>query len=85
MAVKDRLQSSTGKKLFAGTNIVVYTLLGLAIVATVNWFADRNDHRWDLTPEKTYSLSPQSVKIVKGIQKEVTIYCFDREGGTRQR
>lgn len=85
MALKDHLQGSTGKKVFAGTNIVVYTLLGLAIVATVNWLADRNNRRWDLTPEKTYSLSEQSAKLVKGLEKNVTIYCFDREGGTRPR
>ena len=85
MALKDRLQGSTGKKVFAGTNIAVYTMLGLAIVATANWLADRNNRRWDLTPERTYSLSEQSAKIVKGLEKEVTIYCFDREGGTRPR
>ncbi|MBI4166196.1 MAG: GldG family protein [Acidobacteria bacterium] len=85
MALKDRIQGPAGQKVFAGTNILVYTLVGLAIVVLVNWFTDRNNHRWDLTPEKKYTLSDQTAKILKGLSREVTIYCFDREGGTRSR
>ena len=85
MALKDRIQGPGGRKIFAGTNIAVYTLLGLAIVVALNWFVDRNNKRWDLTPEKKYTLSEQTAKILKGLSREVTIYCFDREGGTRPR
>jgi ABC-type uncharacterized transport system involved in gliding motility auxiliary subunit len=85
MAPKDRIQGSAGRKIFAGTNIAVYTVVGLAIVVLVNWFTDRNNRRWDLTPEKKYTLSEQTAKILKGLSREVTIYCFDREGGTRPR
>ncbi len=85
MALKDKIQGPAGRKIFAGTNIAVYTLLGLAIVVLVNWFVERNNKRWDLTPDKKFSLSEQTTKILKGLQQEVTIYCFDREGGTRPR
>jgi ABC-type uncharacterized transport system involved in gliding motility auxiliary subunit len=85
MAFKDQLQGATGKKIFAGTNLVVYTLAGLAIVVVLNWFVERNNKRWDLTPDKKYTLSEQTAKILKRLEKDVTIYCFDREGGARAR
>ncbi len=85
MALKDRMQGPGGKKVFAGTNLAIYTLVGLAIVVVINWFVDRNNHRWDLTPDKKYTLSEQTAKILKNLNKDVTIYCFDREGGTRAR
>lgn len=85
MAIKDQIQSPTGRKVFAGTNIAVYTLVGLAIVVLANWFVERNNKRWDLTPDKKFTLSEQTAKILGGLQQDITIYCFDREGGTRTR
>ena len=85
MALQDQIQASTRRKVFAGTNIAVYTIVGLAIVVLVNWFVERNNKRWDLTPDKKFTLSEQTVKIVKGLNQNITVYCFDREGGTRTR
>jgi ABC-type uncharacterized transport system involved in gliding motility auxiliary subunit len=85
MAWKERLTGKTGRKVLEGTNLVVYTAVGLALVVLVNWFVDRHNHRWDLTPNKTYSLSPQTTKIVKELNRDVTLYVFDRERGFRER
>jgi len=85
MALKDRIQGHTGRKIFAGTNIAVYTLAGLAIIVLLNWFVDRHNHRWDLTPDKKFSLSPQTTKIVKELNRDLNIYVFDRERGFRAR
>jgi ABC-type uncharacterized transport system involved in gliding motility auxiliary subunit len=85
MAWKDRMSGNVGRKVLEGTNIVVYTLVALAIVVLANWFAERHTQRWDLTPDKKYSLSPQSVKILKGLDRDVTIYVFDRQRGFRAR
>ena len=38
-----------------------------------------HDHSWDLTPNKKYSLSPQTAKLLKDMNQDVTIYVFDRE------
>lgn len=70
-------------KILEGANLVVYTVVAIAIVVLANWFADRHDHRWDLTPSKRYSLSPQSAKILRGLDRDVTIYIFDREKAFR--
>ncbi len=83
MAFKDRVTGSVGRKLLEGTNTLIYTAVAIAIVVLVNWFVDRHDHRWDLTPNQKYSLSEQTIKILKGLTRDVTIYVFDREHGSR--
>jgi ABC-type uncharacterized transport system involved in gliding motility auxiliary subunit len=85
MALKHRIQGRTGRKLLEGTNIVVYTAVALAIVVLANWFVDRNNKRWDLTPDKKFSLSPQTTKILKELNRDVSLYVFDRERGFRAR
>jgi ABC-type uncharacterized transport system involved in gliding motility auxiliary subunit len=50
----------------------------------VNWFVERNNHRWDLTPTKRYSLSEQSEKIARDLTRDVTIYVFDRQRAFRE-
>ncbi len=76
---------SIGRRILAGTNWVVYTIVGLTIVVLCNWFIDRHDHHWDLTSTKKYSLSPQSTKLLKGLERDVTLYVFDRPAGFRER
>ncbi|MGA2631540.1 MAG: Gldg family protein, partial [Terriglobia bacterium] len=85
MALKNSLQGRTSRKILAGTNIAVYTLVAVAIIVLLNWFADRHDHRWDLTPDKKFSVSPQTTKILKDLNRDLTIYVFDRERGFRAR
>jgi ABC-type uncharacterized transport system involved in gliding motility auxiliary subunit len=67
-----------------GTNFAVYTAVVLAIVALCNWFVNRNDHHLDLTPNKIFSLSPQSHKLLKELREPVTIYVFGRQSDFRQ-
>jgi ABC-type uncharacterized transport system involved in gliding motility auxiliary subunit len=74
-----------GRKVLEGANLLVYTVVGIAIVVLANWFVDRHDNRWDLTPSKTYSLSPQTMKLLKGLNRQVDVYVFDRERNMRER
>ena len=85
MGWKDRIFSRSGRRLFAGANFVVYTAVVIAIVVLVNWFVNRHDRRWDLTANKQYSLSAQTLKMLKGLDRDVNIYVFDRERSMRQR
>lgn len=79
MAWKDRIGGRLGRRLLAGANFVAYTVVVTALVVAANWFADRHDKRWDLTPDQKYSLSPQTLKVLKDLDRDVTIYAFDRE------
>ncbi len=62
---------------YAATYIAVI----LAILATVNVLANRYDKSFDATSNKRYSLSDQTVKIVKGLKQDATITYFDGPRG----
>ncbi|HET7101891.1 MAG TPA: GldG family protein [Terriglobia bacterium] len=79
MAEKERQKGGGSHRILQGANLVLYTLIGIAIIVLVNWFVSNHDKRWDLTPNKEFSLSPQSKKILKGLKQNVTIYAFDRK------
>jgi ABC-type uncharacterized transport system involved in gliding motility auxiliary subunit len=59
---------------YAGTYIAVV----IAIVATANVLANRYNKSYDATSNKRYSLSDQTVKIVKGLKQDATITYFDQ-------
>ena len=85
MAWKDRIRGIGSEHVYTRLNLVLYTGIVIAIVVLVNWFVDHHDRRWDLTPNQRYSLSPQSKKIAQGLDRDITIYVFDRERGFRER
>ena len=57
---------------------VLYTLVVIAAAVVVNVLAKRYDKSWDATPNKRFSLSPQTAKIVKGLKQNATILYFDQ-------
>ncbi len=79
MAQKDRAKGGGRQRILQGANLAIYTVVGIAIVVLINWFVNRHDKRWDLTPNHEFSLSPQTKKILKGLKQNVTIYAFDRK------
>jgi gliding motility-associatede transport system auxiliary component len=84
MEIKKSLTGSGARKVLGGANFLIYTAAVLAILVVANVFVNRYFHRrWDLTPGKKYSLSPQTTKIVKELKRDVTIYDFDRTGGAQ--
>jgi gliding motility-associatede transport system auxiliary component len=59
----------------------VYVLVIIAIIVTANVLANRYDKSYDATANKRYSLSDQTVKIVKGLKQDATITYFDQPRG----
>jgi gliding motility-associatede transport system auxiliary component len=59
----------------------VYILVILAIVTVANVLANRYVKTYDATSSKRYSLSDQTVKIVKGLKQDAKLTYFDQ--GTR--
>src|SRR5262245_25676874 len=51
----------------------------LGILVAVNYLSTRRNQRWDLTANKQYSLSDQSVKLLQGLKSPVKVYVFDQE------
>ena len=56
----------------------IYVAVIIAIIATANVLANRYDKSYDATSNKRYSLSDQTVKIVKGLKQDATITYFDQ-------
>jgi gliding motility-associatede transport system auxiliary component len=53
-------------------------LIVLGLLVAVNYLASRRNHRWDLTANKQFSLSPQTRQILEKLDAPVTVLVFDR-------
>lgn len=56
----------------------IYTAIVLAVLATMNFLANRHNFSLDTTATKRYSLSDQTEKLVKNLKQDVTVSYFDR-------
>jgi ABC-type uncharacterized transport system involved in gliding motility auxiliary subunit len=57
----------------------VGVLVFLGILVAVNYLSTRRNTRWDLTANKQYSLSEQTVKLLQGLKSPVKFMVFDQE------
>jgi len=55
-----------------------YIAVVMAIIAAANVLANRYEKSFDSTSNKRYSLSGQTVKIVKGLKQDATITYYDQ-------
>jgi ABC-type uncharacterized transport system involved in gliding motility auxiliary subunit len=69
-----------GRPFRHGTNAVFYSLIVLGIVMAVAWLAARHNKRFDMTPQGAYSLSPQTRKILEGLDQDVSMVAFFTPG-----
>lgn len=66
------------------TYAATYVVVVLAILSAANVLANRYNKSYDATSNKRYSLSDQTVKIVKGLKQDATITYFDQAKSWRQ-
>jgi ABC-type uncharacterized transport system involved in gliding motility auxiliary subunit len=66
-----------------GANSVLIVLLFVAILAILNFIVARHPLRFDLSASGAFTLSPQTIKLVKGLEKEVRFLAFFPEGGDK--
>lgn len=59
-----------------GSNAFILTISVIGIVCLVNYMVHRYNVRWDLTQNKTFSLSEQTIKILSNLDDEVKITLF---------
>jgi len=59
----------------------VSVLVFLAILVAVNYLSFRQNKRWDLTQNQQYTLSDQTVKLLKNLDQPVKFLVFDRADG----
>ena len=58
----------------AGASVLVV----LGILIAVNYLSTRQNKRWDLTANRQYSLSEQTVKLLQGLDGQVKFLVFDQ-------
>jgi ABC-type uncharacterized transport system involved in gliding motility auxiliary subunit len=61
-----------------GTMSIVSVIVFLAILVAVNYLGTRQSKRWDLTANQVYSLSDQTIKILKELKEPVHVTVFER-------
>src|SRR5918996_4959751 len=57
----------------------VSVLVVLGILIAVNYLSTKENKRWDLTTNKQFSLSDQTVKLLQGLDAPVKFLVFDQE------
>jgi ABC-type uncharacterized transport system involved in gliding motility auxiliary subunit len=70
----------TGRQARYGGNALLMSVAFLLIVALANYLGVRHHLRWDVTAEKQYSLSEQTIQIIKGLQEPIKIKLFFTQG-----
>jgi ABC-type uncharacterized transport system involved in gliding motility auxiliary subunit len=64
--------------------VTVYILIVIAALGLVNWLAQRYNKSVDTTANKRFSLSDQTVKIVKELKQPVVITYWDNTSSFQQ-
>jgi ABC-type uncharacterized transport system involved in gliding motility auxiliary subunit len=64
-----------------GTNSAVLVLAALFILGALNFVSYRHSKRWDLTPEKLYTLSDETKKVLGSLKLDVHVIRFDKSAG----
>ncbi|MBX7232460.1 MAG: GldG family protein [Bdellovibrionales bacterium] len=67
-----------------GMNMGTMILLVLALLVSINFLAVKKNKVWDLTEDKLFSLSPQSVDILKPLKTSVRFVIFYRGEKSRE-
>ncbi len=82
---RDLAALARGRGVRHGTNAVLYTLIVLLIVAAVNFLAARHRARVDLTEGGVHTLSPQTLRILEGLDEDVDVIGFYTDGSLDRR
>ena len=64
-----------------GTQSIVGIVAVLAIFTGLNYLGVRQNKRWDLTANQVFSLSEQTLKVLRGLDAPAKITVFDQAAG----
>ena len=74
--VTNRGEHPLGRGAFYGTVSALSGLVLVALLVAVNYIAVKKPKSWDLTKDKIYTLSDQTIAVLKGLKDEVKIQAF---------
>jgi gliding motility-associatede transport system auxiliary component len=67
-----------------GANAALYSIAFIGLLIAINYIAASHHRQFDMTSQKVFSLSPQSVKVVKDLKKPLKMYGFVPGGRSPQ-
>lgn len=76
-----RKNSVSARQARFGATAGLYVLVVIAILVLVNWLANRYNKTYDTTSNKRYTLSQETVNVVKNLKQDATIAYIDRASG----
>lgn len=76
--------SVTGREVRYGGNTLVMTAAFIGILALINVLSARYTYSWDLTENKDFSISPQTIQVVQGLSAPVKVTAFYQQGQAGQ-
>jgi gliding motility-associatede transport system auxiliary component len=75
---RDVAKAMSKKQTRLSTIALSGVLIVLGLLIAVNYLASRRNHRWDLTANQQFSISPQTRQILEKLDAPVTVLVFDR-------
>ena len=77
---RDVAEFYKGRSAKYGTVSIVSVIVFLGILIAINYLGTRQNKRWDFTANQVYSLSDQTVKLLKDLKEPVKITVFEQIG-----
>lgn len=77
---RDVAQFYEGRGAKYGTMSIVSVIVFLGILVAVNYLSTRQNKRWDFTANQVYSLSDQTIKILRDLKQPVHVTVFEQDG-----
>ena len=68
-----------GRSARYGTMSIVSVVVFLGILVAINYLSTRQNKRWDFTANQVYSLSDQTVKVLKELHEPVKFTVYDQQ------
>ena len=81
---RDVAEFYKGRSAKYGTMSLVSIVVFLGILVAINYLATRQNKRWDLTANQVYSLSDQTIKVLKDLPEPVKFTVFDPASQVRR-
>jgi ABC-type uncharacterized transport system involved in gliding motility auxiliary subunit len=73
----DRVRRAlTGRQARYGSNALILTIAFVTILVVINYLVNQNAQRWDLTEDKEYTLSPETLQTLANLPEPVTATAF---------
>src|SRR5512135_3055153 len=69
-------EALTGRQARYGSNALLMSVAFIGIIVVINYFVYNHSKQWDLTEDKSNSLTSESIKTLQSLKSKVTAEAF---------